>query len=129
MPQAVSKVDKVQRWIILPELAWAAGFFDGEGTIACSFSHRKTSRDGGNRTLQIQIGQTDPFVLRRFQKAVGGLGVVYGPYSRPNGRAKKIWFWSVANFEHVQAVVAMLWKFLSPIKRQQAFLALQKVRG
>ncbi len=62
------------------ELAWAAGFFDGEGCVSGSYDH------AGRRYLQIIVVQTKTTEhLQRFQKAVGGAGSIRGPY-RPKGQ-------------------------------------------
>lgn len=94
------------------ELAWAAGLFDGEGNIRHQVS-------GRNSALRLSIGQKDREVLDRFQAAVGGVGNIYekdrngGPY----------FDLCVQNYEHVQAVIAMIWPWLSRIKRDQAVVA------
>ena len=94
------------------ELAWAAGFFDGEGST--SYSNKKT-------LPCIAIGQADPFVLERFRAAVGGVGCVFGPYKRrKNPTWKDQWNYHAGKFEEVQAIIAVLWKWLSPLKREQA---------
>lgn len=100
------------------ELAWAAGLFDGEGHTAFRKRARNVSRDGRRvySTHILDIRQIDRRVLERFAAAVG-LGRVYGPYYPKNGRP--VWAYAVARFEQVQAVSALLWKWLSPVKRQQ----------
>ena len=93
------------------ELAWAAGFFDGEGSIQL----RKTG-------LQLYVGQTDPRPLERFAAAVG-VGKVngpYGPYAR-NGTPntwKPMYAWQVGG-RKAEAVFALLQPFLSEPKREQ----------
>ena len=60
------------------ELAWAAGFFDGEGWA-------DLARQEGRRTGQpmARVNQADPDgvpeVLVRFQRALGGIGTIGGP--------------------------------------------------
>lgn len=110
------------------ELAWAAGFFDGEGNIRAKFTKV------AGRTYcypGLSANQIDPQVLERFRCAVGGLGKVTGPWDRaryaPNRQSQ--WCYEVWSFERVQAVVAMLWKWLSPVKREQAKRALLEVRA
>jgi len=96
------------------ELAWAAGFFDGEG---CACSPRE---DGIGSSPVLTLSQIDSFVLRRFKEAVGGIGLLYGPYTsgrRPNQKPQ--WKWQSQSFETTQAVIALLWNFLSPVKRSQ----------
>jgi hypothetical protein len=106
------------------ELAWAAGLFDGEGYVGV---YRDPRRQHGCR-LDISIFQIDRQVLDRFHQAVGGIGTVRGPYQNA-GRALRYFTWRVYSFEKVQAVIAMLWAFLSPVKREQARTALVRMRG
>lgn len=102
------------------ELAWAAGFFDGEG---CFRLHTKSGTDG-RFYAQVTINQIHPEVLERFQKAVLGIGVVHGPYV-PSGTTKsgqprkEMWVYRCTNFEHAQAVYVMLYPFLGIVKREQ----------
>jgi len=50
------------------EIAWAAGLFEGEGSI---------TQSGG--ILHLRLKMTDESVVRRFEEAVR-YGEVYGPY-------------------------------------------------
>lgn len=86
------------------ELAWAAGFFDGEGSVFLS----------AKKQPRLNIGQNDRAVLDRFLAAVG-VGRVNGPY-----RGKDFYYFQTTTFEKTQAVIALLWKYLSPVKRAQA---------
>lgn len=90
------------------QLAWAAGFFDGEGST-CS---KRSTRCG-----EMTVPQKDPECLYRFQKAVGGLGAVDGPY-----RAKTfpIYVWRLSKTFDVDCVLTALWPWLSGPKRRQA---------
>jgi LAGLIDADG-like domain len=90
------------------ELAWAAGLFDGEGTIGLNQRH-----------ISMSMAQVNPEVLLRFQAAVGGLGHVYGPYQRQEKTHSQWWVFCPTSFEHTQAIVAMLWTFLSSPKKEQ----------
>jgi hypothetical protein len=50
------------------ELAWAAGFFDGEGHTGCR--SRQNEKDGANRRPQLRLevlACNDPTVLYRFR--------------------------------------------------------------
>jgi hypothetical protein len=95
------------------ELAWAAGFFDGEGCI----THR---RDRAWISIAMSVSQSDRQPLDRFQRAVGGIGVVRGPYRQKASHHKPYWVWSTDNQERSQAVIGMLWKWLSEPKRADA---------
>lgn len=88
----------------LTELAWAAGFFDGEGHVALQSSPL------------VSIHQTDRAVLDRFQVAVA-VGLVAGPYAK--GHWSPAWVYRTSNWRDSQVVLALLWKFLSAPKRAQ----------
>jgi len=102
-------------------LAWAAGLFDGEGTIG-------TRRNGSTarlRRIAMSLGMTTEPAVDRFLQSVGGLGTVYRNLKQSKyPRAKPVYRWAAQNYEHVQAVVAFLWRWLSEHKRQQAKRAL-----
>jgi hypothetical protein len=105
-------MDTMNTW--REELAWAAGFFDGEG---CSRSKSK-------KYSVMTINQIDTEVLERFHKAVLGLGKIYGPYipsgiTKAGEPRKQMWTWRVSNWIDCQAVYAMLYPFLGTIKRAQ----------
>jgi len=117
---------KIMKTLNIGELRWAAGFFDGEGTIAFTRTRKPTLRHPhGHRFIALEVPQSGRReTLDRFLSAVG-IGKVFGPYNRPPNR-KPVFRFAVAKFEHVQAVVALLWRFLSAPKREQAVDALTK---
>jgi LAGLIDADG-like domain len=97
------------------ELAWAAGFFDGEGWAA----KNKT------RGIQARINQSDndgvPAVLVRFQRIVGR-GRIHGPI-REEGR-QDLYYWDVSSREDVDAVANAIWPWLGEVKRTEFLAAL-----
>jgi len=99
------------------ELAWAAGFFDGEGSFINP--HYQCP------TLRVKVSQTHPEVLQKFKHAVCDLGKLNGPYVG-SGKHKPVWIFQSGKFEHSQAVIALLWNWLWREKRNQAFRALSK---
>lgn len=92
------------------EVAWAAGFFDGEG---CSYNQT------GYLSASASVTQTDREVLARFQRAVLGLGSI-GAKPKTHAHNKPLFAWRVQNWRDMQAVIALLWRFLSEPKRAQA---------
>lgn len=97
------------------ELAWAAGFFDGEGS---TMVHRDESRPGYLR-LEVCVPQSGhgggvPSVLIRFQNAVGGFCRIVGPEGRDIYKCV-----SGGRLE-AMAIVALLWSQLGEVKRRQA---------
>jgi len=105
----------------LEELAWAAGFFDGEGTTIA----KRDTRRPDDVQLQVTVPQSGrdgvPEVLIRFQRAVLGLGVIDNPYG------DSMYRWRARGFVDGQAALALLWPFLCRVKRAQAASALLAV--
>jgi hypothetical protein len=108
------------------ELAWVAGFFDGEGYIGAGGSP-------GKRTIEMSIGQasTDavPVTLTRVALVLG-VGRLRGPRMLPNEWSKlPQYVWTVRSFEDVQFAIAVLWRWLGSVKRAQARDALLRYRA
>ena len=95
------------------ELAWAAGFFDGEG-------HTR-GKPGANNTkcCELQVGQKTTECLSRLMKAVGGVGTIGGPYHRKY----PVYFWYLTRTSDVDKTLTLLWPYLSSAKKNQATCA------
>ena len=98
------------------ELAWAAGFFDGEGwASAVAAEGRRT------RQPQARINQADPngvpAVLARFQRSLGGLGRIGGPYTK-DGREDLYW-WDVSSRGDVKLLHHFLLPWLGRVKLEE----------
>ena len=114
------------------EAAWAAGFFDGEGSTVLM----PASNDGQRRrylTPRCSISQHAPegepcVPLLRFQQAVGGLGSVNGPRTY-TGYTTPRWTWSTNRADEAEVVLAILWPYLSAPKRAQAMPVLTEYRA
>jgi LAGLIDADG endonuclease len=96
------------------ELAWCAGFFDGEGCISCV-------RTNG-LTVRLDIDQKDRQVLDRFRKALGkdGFGLGIGLY-----RKGKL-FQMYAHNSNAITIFNKIKPYLSPIKIEQGEKAIAK---
>lgn len=101
------------------ELAWAAGFFDGEGHVRFT-----------GKCLELVVVQSGvsgvPHPISRFASAVARLGSVYGPYLQP--RARPRYYYTIRGAERTQAAIALLWNWLSEPKRRQAHSAMDESR-
>jgi hypothetical protein len=103
----------------MSEWAWAAGLFEGEGSIQVP---GKRSNRPGNRLPWLSMGTTDKDVLDRFTAVVGGK--VRGPY-RGQGKNtpehyKPIWHWQLTGIERVQATLREFWPYLGERRRARA---------
>ena len=65
------------------ELAWAAGFIDGEGSIRAT----KNSHNSDAVVLRVQVAQVDPRPLQALVDMFGGS--VTGPYFHKNVKHRK----------------------------------------
>lgn len=99
------------------EIAWAAGFFDGEGYCGLS-------SDG---YVSVKIGQIHPEVLERFARAVGH-GQVTGPRKvGDNPNWQDLWSYQIGG-EPAILVMNLLWPYLSTVKRIQFRVALDNAK-
>jgi hypothetical protein len=86
------------------QFAWAAGFFDGEGsTISCV-------NDKGRR-MMISLGQKHPELVHKFRDIVG-IGVVR--------LMPKVVMWQAWGYGDTCRCIELLWPYISSIKREQA---------
>ena len=73
------------------DLAYIAGFFDGEGSVTIHENGRPSPRGiSPNHTLQASIGNTDPIVLRWIHENFGG-SLTYRKTKRENSRNIAQW--------------------------------------
>jgi hypothetical protein len=98
------------------DLAWAAGFFDGEG----STSVLKAQRDKYSY-IRMSVNQKKPECLERFHSIVG-----FGKIYRANKR--DIYSWDCYKQSDVPQVLEMLWPYLSNVKKEQALRAMERVK-
>ena len=103
------------------ELAWAAGFFDGEGHVG--FIHTKNTI---GLLLEISQAEKSAMLLDRFKMALGGAGKVTAlrQEKRPNAQPQARFV--TQSPEYVQFIIAAMWCFLGLTKREQAQVAFLK---
>ena|ERR1035437_1170844 len=93
------------------DLAWLAGFTDGDGHVGCSLKSNGSA-------IQFAIGQNgDRQILVRANHILGGLGHITGPYLRA-GRQPN-WRFVVHGKKKVKQVTKLLWPWLGQTKRRQ----------
>ena len=107
------------------ELAWAGGFFDGEGST-CLDKHR-THADFYVPVLYVPQSSSEGVApeLVRLQKAIG-FGTISGiRKSKPPWKPYRRW--RVFTIEKVFRALHMLWPFIGAVKREQAQRAMRVV--
>jgi hypothetical protein len=95
------------------ELAWAAGFYDGEGSTV---PVRQMKR--GRVTMAVTVSQKDPEVLERFAAAVGR-GYLYPPFRPSASKPNPCWQYRLHRWKHCLEVMDLLWPYLGTLKREQ----------
>lgn len=98
------------------ELAWIAGFFDGEGYVGV---------EKNQTTLAIQIAQVRREPLDRILRIVN-LGRVQGPYNRTNPKWKPIYVFNIRGSDSYK-FMALIFPYLSLPKQEQYANALEKI--
>jgi len=102
-------------------LAWASGFFDGEGSTIAKTEDRRP----GYSQLLVAVPQsgngTIPEVLQRFRTAALGTGRFDGPDSDGIHR------WIARGRVDAETTLALLWPQLGSVKRTQAQRAISTV--
>ena len=97
----------ISEWLDPYELAWAAGFYDGEG---CTFNFTARARvfmgmtQGG--------GYAGRLVIDRFHAAVGGLGHYY--VTRRSDNRKTVHRWQCATQADVYHALNRIWPWPCP---------------
>lgn len=95
------------------ELAWAAGFFDGEG-------HSRSDAKKYGTYIRLDIAQTkSPELLERFHAAVGERGHICGPYNYGASKGHSEWWALRAHGKEVVEIYELLQPFLGSVKRFQ----------
>lgn len=106
------------------ELAWAAGFFDGEGNV--SFNFRSKERTSTSFRFTLQIGQKqegiccgEPYssTIEKFH-SIFPFGKIY---IRPNSKYPNstMLVFGVSSFELCQQVIVSMWPWLGDLKKDQ----------
>jgi hypothetical protein len=102
-------------------LAWAAGFFDGEGSTIAKSSRRRPDYF----QLDVSVPQCDhdgvPEVLVKFKRAMLGCGAIY-PQHRDD-----LYKWSAGGRIVSEMALALMWPWLGAVKREQAQAAMALV--
>lgn len=94
------------------EIAWAAGLFEGEGSI----SWFKLKNRADSIKVAVTISMTDEDVIYRFANIMG-FGKVKGPY-QPQPTSRKVrWVWEVQNFKDCLKAINLLYPYLG-VRRQ-----------
>lgn len=96
-----------------PEIgfAWAAGLFEGEGSICAA-------KAGNTTTMKIHVGMADKDIIERFHSIVG-CGTVGGPYAGKKAHHKPMYFWRLGRRSEQIEFINRIWPYLGERRRQQ----------
>jgi hypothetical protein len=96
-------------------IEWAAGLFEGEGSITCN----KISKRKNSIRVTVQLTTCDKDVLERFVDIIGK-GKLMGPYTgqRENNKEKYVWY--VQNQADCLYVIGQLYPHLGQRRKEKA---------
>src|SRR5688572_3330290 len=100
------------------DLAWAAGLFEGEGTVCTRRARAVHGARGLYASHLAALVMTDEDVVRRFAKIIR-VGKVYGPYGPYGGSTKVIWRWQANGTAAVEEVKKQLLPMLGERRAAQ----------
>jgi hypothetical protein len=103
------------------ELAWAAGFWDGEGSAWLTRAEGRLKWQPQARINQADQGGM-PDVLIRFHRAVGHRGTLHGPERSPGKR--DLYRWSASSRPEIIDVARLIGPWLGHVKLAQFALTL-----
>ena len=95
--------------------AWAAGLFEGEGSI---FVATINGRSGNYSYARLELKMTDEDVVRQFQRVVMAGKVRYKPPRKAH--YKEAWCWQLTNKEECKRVLADFWPYLGTRRKAKA---------
>ncbi len=107
------------------EIAWAAGFFEGEGYFTSTVANLKSGQQ--RRYPMVGINNTDHPMLVRFHAIVGvgrisSRSVTYSPFN-----AKPQWMWRACKRSEVEYVLDLFRPWLSERRLEQAAAVLDEL--
>ena len=109
------------------DIAWMAGFYEGEGTIYC-YTSKHTTKKGLKRTytkLKMAITQNDMEPLLKCKKILSYLDI-NGPYK--NKTSKNLHYQLNAQNEYALKFISTIYPHLSNRRRIQADKAILKYK-
>lgn len=96
------------------DIAWAAGFYEGEGSVMFHW-----------RLVRVEIQQTQQWVLEKMRDLFGG--TIYLRKKPVKGGRQVTWQWQIGG-AHAAGVMMTLYSFLSPRRQYQVRDVLAKWR-
>ena len=108
------------------DLAWVAGFYDGEGSV--NGGKRETKKGGKTYSYQkLSIGQNNPELLYKIREILG-CGKVYGPYKDKRFKPVRAqWFFQTQDRDECTTILKLIWPWLGSKKKQQALKILPEL--
>lgn len=108
------------------DLAWAAGFIDGEGSFVAVKPRLVPSKHGMRIKrypyVVLSVDQVDVRVLKKLQKILGG--TISGPYTYRGNRPKH----QFHLYKNTESAYRELYPYLGAVKRKQGAIALKTTK-
>lgn len=109
--------DKIFHNCTKADLAWIAGFYEGEGSVVYKMV-KSFDKPRGYPNGCFSITQVNKEPLEKCL-ALTGLGYMTGPYKPRQNNHNSYYRWVAQEFESFQALVAAIWPWLSRKRKDQ----------
>lgn len=110
------------------DYAWVAGFLDGEGYFQSTKTYYVKRKDGKGLRIKsysyfkINASQSDPRVLRKLKRIIGG--TITGPYHHKNSNQSP--YFNFCLCSKAEQVFKKIYPYLGTVKRKQGVLAIAR---
>lgn len=111
------KFSKTNKKTTNVSLAWAAGFFDGEGCTTVTHFKNLKKTTSISLSLRSSLAQVEKEPLINFLSSVK-IGTIRGPYKYSTNRQNH-YQWNASGMDVIK-LITKLWPYLSSPKRKQA---------
>lgn len=110
------------------ELAWAAGFLEGEGSFKGAWTKGNQTRAGYRKTEGVEASQVQREPLERLQKFFGGSIGEYKHAAKVRCKSSVFYKWHISGCR-ARGVMMTLFMFMSPARQGAIILSLRKREG
>jgi hypothetical protein len=100
------------------QIAWAAGLFEGEGSITMRLENPKGFGSSIYERVVLQLSMTDQDVVKRFAAIVGGTVHEQTRANKPSW--KPLYYWSIEGTQHVEDIIEAFWPYLGERRKATA---------
>lgn len=105
------------------DISWAAGLFEGEGSV---YFTQYTKKSKKYPIIRIKISMIDKDVIYKFKNIIQEGYIVKVDYFKINSKYKLQYQWHSSKFEIIQYILCLFWEHLGKRRKKQFKTAIKK---